>query len=133
MKTECEKCGRPNLSVQLIKLKPKPKTAENIAKNRGNAGLNRRRKRTERISDSVFRCHIEKRYRPNDPSSATAATRHVDCNRDVMPPFAAAHGSANSSRKYPPRCGKVKRFAGYRSEAEKTRNDDDGLKPEKSG
>src|SRR6185369_6680544 len=28
----------------------------------------------------------------NDPSSATAATRRVDCNSSVMPPFAAAHG-----------------------------------------
>src|SRR4029450_2525749 len=32
-------------------------------------------------------------FRPsNDPSSATAATRRVDCNSDAMPPFAAAHG-----------------------------------------
>src|SRR6266849_8691074 len=29
---------------------------------------------------------------PNDPSSATAATRRADCNRDSPPPFAAAHG-----------------------------------------
>jgi hypothetical protein len=29
---------------------------------------------------------------PNDPSSATAATRRTDCNRDGPPPFAAAHG-----------------------------------------
>ena len=29
---------------------------------------------------------------PNDPSSATAATRRADCNRDGPPPFAAAHG-----------------------------------------
>jgi len=29
---------------------------------------------------------------PNDASSATAATRCVDWNRDAMPPFAAAHG-----------------------------------------
>jgi len=28
----------------------------------------------------------------NDPSSATAATRRADCNRDGPPPFAAAHG-----------------------------------------
>ena len=30
--------------------------------------------------------------RPNDPSSATAATGRTDCNRDGPPPFAAAHG-----------------------------------------
>src|SRR5438094_974773 len=30
--------------------------------------------------------------RPNDPSSATAATRRADCNCDAPPPFAAAHG-----------------------------------------
>jgi hypothetical protein len=30
--------------------------------------------------------------RPNDPSSATAATGRVDCNRDDLPPFAAAPG-----------------------------------------
>jgi hypothetical protein len=29
---------------------------------------------------------------PNDPSSATPATRGDDCNRDAMPPFAEAHG-----------------------------------------
>ena len=29
---------------------------------------------------------------PNDPSSATAATRRADCNHDGPPPFAAAHG-----------------------------------------
>ena len=29
---------------------------------------------------------------PNDPSSATAATRRVDRNLDGPPPFAAAHG-----------------------------------------
>jgi len=29
---------------------------------------------------------------PNDPSSATAATRRVDWNSSAMPPFAAAHG-----------------------------------------
>src|SRR5438093_1648282 len=29
---------------------------------------------------------------PNDPNSATAATRRADCNRDGPPPFAAAHG-----------------------------------------
>jgi hypothetical protein len=29
---------------------------------------------------------------PNDPSSATAATRRTDCNCDGPPPFAAAHG-----------------------------------------
>src|SRR5258706_8400651 len=29
--------------------------------------------------------------RPNDPSSATAATRRADCNRDGPPLFAAAH------------------------------------------
>ena len=28
----------------------------------------------------------------NDPSSATAATRRADCNRDGPPPFAAAYG-----------------------------------------
>jgi len=28
---------------------------------------------------------------PNDPSSATAATRRADCNSDAMPPFAGAH------------------------------------------
>src|SRR5438477_13213882 len=27
--------------------------------------------------------------RANDPRSTTAATRPVDCNRDVMPPFAS--------------------------------------------
>jgi hypothetical protein len=32
---------------------------------------------------------------PNDPSSATAATRRADCNRDDPPPFAAAHGYAS--------------------------------------
>ena len=31
-------------------------------------------------------------HRPNDPSSATAATRRADCNCDGPPPFAAAHG-----------------------------------------
>src|SRR5439155_83195 len=34
---------------------------------------------------------------PNDPSSATAATRRVDCNRDGPPPFAAAPDQAPSS------------------------------------
>src|SRR5438046_2645607 len=29
---------------------------------------------------------------PNDPNSATAATRRADCNRGGPPPFAAAHG-----------------------------------------
>ena len=29
---------------------------------------------------------------PNDPSSATAAPRRADCNRDGPPPFAAANG-----------------------------------------
>src|SRR5438093_10685848 len=33
---------------------------------------------------------------PNDPSSAAAATRRVDWNRNAMPPFAAAHSSAVS-------------------------------------
>jgi hypothetical protein len=28
----------------------------------------------------------------NDQSSATAATRRIDWNSNVMPPFAAAHG-----------------------------------------
>ncbi len=32
------------------------------------------------------------RVSPNDPSSATAATRRTACNRDAQPPFAAAHG-----------------------------------------
>jgi len=31
---------------------------------------------------------------PNDPSSATGATRRVDCNRDGPPMFAAPHGQA---------------------------------------
>ena len=31
-------------------------------------------------------------HRPNDPTSATAATRRADCNCDGPPPFAAAHG-----------------------------------------
>src|SRR5437868_4134662 len=30
----------------------------------------------------------------NDPSSATAATRRVDCSSDAMPPLDAAHGHA---------------------------------------
>src|SRR2546426_855123 len=30
------------------------------------------------------------RMTPNDPGSATAATRRADCNRDGPPPFAAA-------------------------------------------
>jgi len=34
----------------------------------------------------------DRHMRPNDPSSATAATRRADCNRDDPPPFAAAHG-----------------------------------------
>jgi hypothetical protein len=29
---------------------------------------------------------------PNDPSSATRPTRALDCNRDAMAGFAAAHG-----------------------------------------
>src|SRR4029450_3160194 len=33
---------------------------------------------------------------PNDPSSATAATRRVDYTRSAMPPFAAAHDQAAS-------------------------------------
>src|SRR5438093_9993762 len=38
-------------------------------------------------------CHgVHVRKGPNDPSSATAATRRADCNRDGPPPFAAAHG-----------------------------------------
>src|SRR6266498_5305439 len=34
----------------------------------------------------------ESRSPPNERSSATAATRRVDCNSDAMPPFTAAHG-----------------------------------------
>jgi len=34
----------------------------------------------------------DRHMRSNDPSSATAATRRADCNRDDPPPFAAAHG-----------------------------------------
>jgi hypothetical protein len=36
--------------------------------------------------------HRDVLKRHNDKSSATAATRRVDWNRSVMPPFAAAHG-----------------------------------------
>jgi hypothetical protein len=39
----------------------------------------------------VARFAIHARFSPNDPSSATAATRRADCNREG-PPFAAAHG-----------------------------------------
>jgi hypothetical protein len=35
----------------------------------------------------------------NDPSSATAATRHAGCNRDGPPPFAAAQGQAFFERR----------------------------------
>src|SRR6266699_2470600 len=34
---------------------------------------------------------------PNDPNSATAATRRADCNCDGLPPFAAAHGVGGMS------------------------------------
>jgi len=49
------------------------------------------------MSDNSKRVLIDFRFTereetPNDPSSATAATRRVDCNRDGLPPFAAAHG-----------------------------------------
>ena len=33
---------------------------------------------------------VNEALRPNDPSSATAATRRADCNRDGPPPLAAA-------------------------------------------
>ncbi|MDB6024423.1 MAG: hypothetical protein JWM68_646 [Verrucomicrobiales bacterium] len=40
----------------------------------------------------IIRAFIMRAMMPNDPSSATAATRRADCNRDGPPPFAAAHG-----------------------------------------
>jgi len=48
-----------------------------------------------RLKDSAWlHCNNSRIAPPNDPSSATAATRGGDCNRSAMPPFAAAHGWA---------------------------------------
>src|SRR5438105_1575292 len=40
----------------------------------------------------VILVRVKASIAPNDPSSATAATRRGDGNRDGPPPFAAAHG-----------------------------------------
>jgi len=50
--------------------------------------------------DLIFPCDLRHRFDPAQgfqsdlgfPSSATAATRRADCNRDGPPPFAAASG-----------------------------------------
>jgi len=48
-------------------------------------------------------------WQPNDPSSATAATRRADCNCDSPPPVAAAHGWVQSQARRAPRTGRVLR------------------------
>ena len=53
-----------------------------------------RKQRTARSRSMSFAASPRFRSsdRPNDPSSATAATRRADGNSDAMPPFAAAYG-----------------------------------------
>jgi hypothetical protein len=46
--------------------------------------------------------HADDALNPKDPSSTTAATKQPDCNRDAMPPFAAAHGWAERSNSKKP-------------------------------
>src|SRR5437867_3814756 len=49
-------------------------------------------------SDMIDLLQMHHKMLANDPSSATAATRRADCNRDGPPPFAAAHGSPSQHR-----------------------------------
>src|SRR3954465_10303890 len=49
-------------------------------------------------ANSCLRASMQTRAcRPNDPSSATRPAGGVDCNRDAMAGFAAAHGQASWS------------------------------------